>query len=185
MAKNVKYEPGWRKAYACTKPDEPDSGDPVRIGNMTGIALTDEDAAGKTTVDKGPFSARFTVKDNGGAGIGVGDAIWYHDDQTPPLDNVPTGGYYFGMAEEAITARQTAIIEVSHDPAPGGAGNPQKASGRRLWRQHSVRSSRSSCPVLGVLRSFSSRLRHFGATSPPAGSAPDARSLSAAAHSRE
>lgn len=122
MAKNIKYEPGWRKNYVCTKPDKPVSGDPVRIGNMTGIALTDEDAAGKTVVDKGPFSAKFTVKDNGRTGIGVGDAIWYHDDQTPVLDNVPTGGYYFGMAEEAIAAEQTAIIEVSHDPAPGGAG---------------------------------------------------------------
>ena len=122
MAKNVKYEPGWRKAYACTKPDEPDSGDPVRIGNMTGIALLDEDAAGKTVVDKGPFSAKFTVKDNGGAGIGVGDTIWYHDDQTPPLDNVPTGGYFYGYAEEAVAKGQTAIIEVSHGCAPGGAG---------------------------------------------------------------
>ena len=122
MAKNIKYEPGWRKAYACTKPDEPDSGDPVRIGNMTGIALLDEDAAGKTVVDKGPFSAKFTVKDNGGTGIGVGDTIWYHDDQTPPLDNVPTGGYFYGYAEEAVAAGQTAIIEVSHGCAPGGAG---------------------------------------------------------------
>lgn len=122
MAKNVKYEPGWRKAYACTKPDEPDSGDPVRIGNMTGIALLDEDAAGKTVVDKGPFSAKFTVKDNGGAGIGVGDTIWYHDDQTPPLDNVPAGGYFYGYAEEAVANGETAIIEVSHGCAPGGAG---------------------------------------------------------------
>ena len=64
MAKNIKYEPGWRKNYVCTKPDKPVSGDPVRIGNMTGIALTDEDAAGKTVVDKGPFSAKFTVKAN-------------------------------------------------------------------------------------------------------------------------
>jgi len=122
MAKNINYTPGWRKNYVCTKPDKPVSGDPVRIGNMTGIALTDEDAAGKTVVDKGPFSAKFTVKDNGVAGIGVGDTIWYHDDQDPVLDNVPAGGYYFGMAEEAIAAGQTAIIEVSHDPAPGGAG---------------------------------------------------------------
>lgn len=122
MAKNVKYEPGWRKAYACTKPDEPNSGDPVRIGNMTGIALLDEDAAGKTVVDKGPFSAKFTVKDNGGSGIGVGDTIWYHDDQNPPLDNVPAGGYFYGYAEETVASGQTAIIEVSHGCAPGGAG---------------------------------------------------------------
>ena len=122
MAKNVKYEPGWRKAYACTTPDEPDSGDPVRIGNMTGIALLDKDAAGKTVVDKGPFSAKFTVKDNGGSGIGVGDTIWYHDNQAPPLDNVPAGGYFYGYAEEAVANGKTAIIEVSHGCAPGGAG---------------------------------------------------------------
>jgi len=41
MAKNIKYEPGWRKDYVCTKPDKPVSGDPVRIGNMTGIALAE------------------------------------------------------------------------------------------------------------------------------------------------
>ena len=122
MAKNIKYEPGWRKNYVCTKPDKPVSGDPVRIGNMTGIALTDEDAAGKTVVYTGPFVAEFSVKDNGGSGIAVGDTIWYHDDATPVLDNVPTGGYYYGIALEAVTAGQTATIQVRHDDAPGGAG---------------------------------------------------------------
>jgi len=122
MAKNIKYEPGWRKDYVCTKPDKPVSGDPVRIGNMTGIALTDEDAAGKTVVNTGPFVAKFAVKDTGGTGIAIGAPIWYHDDATPALDNVSTGGYYYGIALEAISANQTATIQVYHDCAPGGAG---------------------------------------------------------------
>jgi predicted RecA/RadA family phage recombinase len=122
MAKNVKYEPGWSLNLTCTKPDKPNSGDPVRIGNLTGIALTDEDAAGKTVVYTGPFVAEFSVKDNGGSGITVGAPIWYHDDATPVLDNVPTGGYYYGIALEAVTAEQTATIQVYHDCAPGGAG---------------------------------------------------------------
>lgn len=119
MATNIKYEPGWSLNLTCTKPEKPNSGDPVRIGNLTGIALTDEDAAGKTVVNTGPFVAKFSVKDNANSGIAVGDMIWYHDDQTPPLDNVPTGGYYYGIALEAVTAGQTATIQVRHDDAPG------------------------------------------------------------------
>ena len=122
MAKNVKYEPGWSLNLTCTEPDKPNSGDPVRIGNLTGIALTDEDAAGKTVVNTGPFVAKFAVKDNGGSGIDVGDTIWYHDDATPVLDNVSTDGYYYGIALEAISDNQTATIQVYHDCAPGGAG---------------------------------------------------------------
>jgi len=122
MADNIKYEPGWSLDLTCTKPNEPNSGDPVRIGNLTGIALTDEDAAGKTAVNTGPFVAKFAVKANGGAGIAIGAPIWYHDDATPVLDNVSAGGYYYGIALEAISAGQTATIRVYHDCAPGGAG---------------------------------------------------------------
>ena len=122
MADNIKYEPGWSLDLTCTKPDKPNSGDPVRIGNLTGIALTDEDATGKTVVNTGPFVAKFSVKDNGGSGIAVGAPIWYHDDATPALDNVSADGYYYGIALEAISTGQTATIQVYHDCAPGGAG---------------------------------------------------------------
>ena len=122
MATNIKYEPGWSLNLTCTTPGKPNSGDPVRIGNLTGIALTDEDATGKTVVNTGPFVAEFSVKDNGGTGIDVGAPIWYHDDATPALDNVSAGGYYYGIALEAISAKQTATIRVYHDCAPGGAG---------------------------------------------------------------
>jgi hypothetical protein len=122
MATNIKYEPGWSLNLTCTKPDKPNSGDPVRIGNLTGIAIKDEDTAGKTVVYTGPFVAEFSVKDNDNSGIDVGDTIWYHDNATPALDNVSTGGYYYGIALEAVTAGETATIQVRHDDAPGGAG---------------------------------------------------------------
>lgn len=122
MADNIKYEPGWKLDLTCTKPDAPDSNDPVRIGYLTGIAEDDEDAAGKTPVNTGPFVGKFSVKDNGGSGISIGDVLWYHDDQTPPLDNVSTGGYYYGIALEAVGAGLTATIQVRHSDAPGGAG---------------------------------------------------------------
>ena len=122
MADNIKYEPGWKLDLTCTKPDAPDSNDPVRIGYLTGIAEDDEDAAGKTPVNTGPFVGKFSVKDNGGSGISIGDVLWYHDDQTPLLDNVSTGGYYYGIALEAVGAGLTATIQVRHSDAPGGAG---------------------------------------------------------------
>ena len=122
MATNIKYEPGWSLDLTCTNPEKPNSGDPVRIGNLTGIALTDEDATGKTVVNTGPFVAKFAVEDAGGTGIAIGAPIWYHDDATPALDNVSTGGYYYGIALEAIGTDQTATIQVYHDCAPGGAG---------------------------------------------------------------
>jgi len=122
MAKNVKYEPGWSLNLTCTKPEKPNSGDPVRIGNLTGIAIKDEDAAGKTVVNTGPFVAEFSVKDNGSTGIAIGAPIWYHDDATPALNNVSADGYYYGIALEAISDNQTATIQVYHDCAPGGAG---------------------------------------------------------------
>jgi hypothetical protein len=98
MADNIKYEPGWKLDLTCTKPDEPDGNDPVRIGYLTGIAEDDEDAAGKTPVNTGPFIGTFSVKDNGGSGIG------------------------YGIALEAVGAGLTATIQVRHSDAPGGAG---------------------------------------------------------------
>jgi predicted RecA/RadA family phage recombinase len=50
MATNRKYESGKQLAVACTAPATPSSGDPVLFGQRPGVALTDEDAAGLTTV---------------------------------------------------------------------------------------------------------------------------------------
>jgi predicted RecA/RadA family phage recombinase len=120
MASNIKYKPGWQLSVVCSHPTTPTSGDPVRYGEMTGIALTDEGDGGnestKTTVDFGPFIAELSVKGINGSGnsaVAVGDKLYYTDADTPVLNKKDTGRF-FGYALEAIDAGATATIQVLH-----------------------------------------------------------------------
>ena len=126
MATNIiKYDQVF--SLACTDPAAPNSGDPVRYGNLTGIALTDEgdggNVAANTSVNVGWFVANFTVDDTSGAGIAVGDAIFYDDTATGTpavnLNDDNANGYFFGFAMEAVGANATTEIEVYHTPSPG------------------------------------------------------------------
>lgn len=132
MANNLVKKPGYQLSVVCTHPAAPDSGDPVRYGNMTGVALTDEgdggNAATETTVDFGPAIWDLSVEAvnaSGNSAVAVGDAIYYTDADTPVL-NKKTSGYFFGIAWETIDAGETATIQVMHLPFPGsgtlGAG---------------------------------------------------------------
>lgn len=108
-----------------TDPAAPNSGDPVRFGSLTGIALLDEGdgglAATETMVDFGWFVATHPVTDVVGGGIGVGDIV-YHDDGADRLENDVTGTPY-GIALGAVGAGLTVGIRVLHCPAPAlGAG---------------------------------------------------------------
>lgn len=125
MAKNIIHKPGYQLSVVVTDPATPASGDPVRYGNLTGLALVDEgdggNAATETTVDFGPFVADLSVKAVDGSGnsaVVVGDALWYVDADTPKLSKKTTG-YFFGFALEAITSGSTDTINVMHVPAPG------------------------------------------------------------------
>jgi hypothetical protein len=116
---------GYRFSVACTDPATPASGDPVRYGMLTGVALTDEaaggNAAGHTTVDFGPTSWDLSVKgidDSGNSAVAPGDAIFYTDADTPKLSK-KSSGYFFGFAKAAVGSGQTATIEVAHIPSPG------------------------------------------------------------------
>jgi|GEM_PF-4810646 len=108
-----------------TDPAAPDSGDPVRFGSLTGIALLDEGdggvpAATYTMVDFGWYVATHPVTDVV-AGISVGDTVYY-DDGADRLENDTTGTPY-GIALEAVGAAATTSIKVLHVPAPAiGAG---------------------------------------------------------------
>lgn len=120
MADNVKYKPGWQLSVACSHPATPASGDPVRYGEMTGIALTDEGDGGNestnTTVDFGPFVAEFSVKGVDGSGnsaVAVGDKLYYTDADTPVLNKKNTGRF-FGYALGAVSSGATAAIPVLH-----------------------------------------------------------------------
>lgn len=125
MATNLHQRPGYSLSVAVSHPTAPDSGDPVRYGNLTGVALTDEGAGGNaathTTVDFGPAVWEVSVDDNEGSGIAVGDAIFYHDtgtgNPTTSLNNTATAhDAYFGVALETVAANQTATIKVMHIP---------------------------------------------------------------------
>lgn len=125
MAKNRIRVDGYHLPVACSHPAAPDSGDPIRYGAMTGVALVDEgdggNAATETTVDFGPSVWDLVVDDNEGTGIAVGGAVYYHDTgtgtPTTSLNNSATSmDAYFGVALEAVSTNGTSRINVLHVP---------------------------------------------------------------------
>jgi hypothetical protein len=125
MAKNIVFDPGYQLAVVVSDPATPASGDPVRFGQLTGIALVDEGDGGnestETTVNFGPYVAEHSVKAVDGSGnsaVAKSDPLWYVDADTPKLSKKATG-YFYGFALEAITSGETATIQVMHVPAPG------------------------------------------------------------------
>jgi hypothetical protein len=134
MAKNRILKPGWTQKVVCDSPAAPVSGDPVRCGFMTGVALTDEGetmsglAATETVVDFGPAAWSLSVKGVDGSGnsaVALWDTIFYVDADTPKLSK-KSSGYFFGFALGTVLAGATTTITVLHVPSPGsgtlGAG---------------------------------------------------------------
>lgn len=127
MATNIVFDPGNQLSVVCTDPTTPASGDPVRYGNLCGVALTDEsdagNATGYTSVHFGPFVADLSVKgvdDSGNSAVAVGDAIFYVDADTPKLSKKQSG-YFFGFALETVGSGSTDTILV-HKLATAGSG---------------------------------------------------------------
>jgi hypothetical protein len=123
MATNIIFEPGYKLAVVCSNPASPVSGDPVRYGKLTGLALVDEgegnNLSTETSVDFGPFVAEITVDDNEGGGIAVGDALYYHDTGTGTgsvhINNSSSGAdAFWGIALEAVTGNATTAIKTMH-----------------------------------------------------------------------
>jgi predicted RecA/RadA family phage recombinase len=126
MATNIKrYLQEWPALpVSCSHPATPNAGDPVRFGELTGIALTDEgdggNAATESTVYFGDCVVEVSVKGVDGAGnsaVAAGDSIYYVDADTPPLSKKATG-FFFGVALEAVSSGGTATIEVMHISGP-------------------------------------------------------------------
>lgn len=149
MADNITHKPGERISVACSYPAEPDSGDPVRYGGETGIAITDEDADGNTVIDVGPFEADFSVEDSETGGISVGDLIWFHD-ATQMLNNTATGGTFFGTAREAVSDGETATIKVRH-PGQVGALTPVEDGGVTATKLNTLANTRTTIIPLGAV----------------------------------
>lgn len=118
MATNIKMEPGYRLSVVCSDPATPATGDPVRFGNMVGIALTDEgegqNAATETTVYFGPCVVSLSVKGVDGSGnsaVAVGDSLYYVDADTPKVSK-KASGYFVGFALATVGSGSTATIDV-------------------------------------------------------------------------
>lgn len=123
MSTNIIQEPGWRLSVVCSDPTTPASGDPVRFGELIGIAETDEsaggNATGKTTVYFGPCVVDLSVKgvdDSGNSAVAVGDSLFYVDADTPKISK-KASGYFVGYANETITSGSTDTINVIKPPA--------------------------------------------------------------------
>lgn len=123
MSTNEIFKPAWNLSLVATHPAAPNSGDPVRVGTLTGIAEVDEGDGGNisttTSIYLGPGVYDLTVDDNEGSGIAVGDPIWYHDTGTGTgsvhLNNSSTGAdAFFGYALETVSANATTLIRVRH-----------------------------------------------------------------------
>lgn len=124
-ATNEIHKPGWNLSVVIDDPAAPNSGDPVRFGNLTGIAMLDEGEGGAGSTETptyfGPGVYDMTVDDNEGTAIAVGDDIFYHDSATGSpavnLNNSATShDAYFGVALEVVGANATTLINVLHIP---------------------------------------------------------------------
>ena len=124
MATNRVFESG--KVLSVATASTVASNDPVLVGAMTGVALTDYDAStGETTIDfGGVYDLSVEAVDGAGnSAVAVGDPIYYVVGDDPVL-NKKRSGVLFGYALETITSGETDTIRVrSAGGAPtGGAG---------------------------------------------------------------
>jgi predicted RecA/RadA family phage recombinase len=117
MSTNQVYEV-MRVPVTVTHPTAPNSGDPVRWGDLCGVAITDEGDGGndaaKTSVDFGPGVWTMTVSgvNSGGASaVAEGDKLYYTDAQAPVLDK-RASGYFFGYAMGAVGSAASGAIPV-------------------------------------------------------------------------
>jgi len=118
---NTVFEDAQTLSLVCDEPAAPNAGDPVRFGNLTGVAVDDENAAGVTVVQVGTFVSDLSVTDHvaGGGGILVGDSLFYVS-ATDAIEN-DSAGYFFGFALEIVGNGLTATIQVLHVPSPGAS----------------------------------------------------------------
>lgn len=93
------------------------SGDPMVVGQIPGVALYNKDANGNTVIDRlGVYNLSVKGANNAGnVAVAAGDIIYYNSAATPKLnkDSVTAGNVRFGYALAAITSGATATIEVA------------------------------------------------------------------------
>lgn len=104
MAKNEVFSDGDHLSVTCSDPATPASGDPVRYGELVGVAMTAERADGTTSV---VFAGVHLLSVRGVDGVGnsavaPGDRLYYVDADTPKISKKDTGRFV-GHAVETTT----------------------------------------------------------------------------------
>ncbi len=116
MAKNFVQEGKYINA-AASDPATPASGDPVRVGEIAGVAVTKEGEGGNASADttiatEGVFNLSVKgVNGSGNSAVAKGDKIYYVDADTPKLSKKTTG-HLFGKALGAVESGATTTIPV-------------------------------------------------------------------------
>lgn len=119
MSSNDLYAPGYCKSVIASYPTSPASGGVVLFGYRTGIAITDEDDDGYTSVNFGPGDYNLSVTDSNTGGIAVGASL-FASQATPVVLSNDSTGVFFGYANEIVGDRATATINVHHVADTGG-----------------------------------------------------------------
>lgn len=124
MATNRIKEHGRKLSLVCTHPASPSSNDPVRIGSLIGVALTDERTDGDTTVDLGGVYDLSTkgIDDDGNSAVAIGDKLYYVDadiDDGTGFLSKKVSGYFAGVALEIVPTGTTVTINVLSGVAIG------------------------------------------------------------------
>ena len=84
------------------------SNDPVAVGTIPGVALTDEDADGKATVDTGGV---YALEVNPAADMAEGDEVFW-DNAAGELNDDNTGVFFGNVLEPVALAGAPHEVEV-------------------------------------------------------------------------
>jgi uncharacterized protein DUF2190 len=88
------------------------SGDPARVGQMTGVVEAASVSSKAVLVREGVYNLSVKgVDGSGNAAVALGDVLYYVDADTPKISK-KTAGYKIGYALAAVTSGATATIEV-------------------------------------------------------------------------
>ena len=98
------------------------SGDPVAVGGITGVALTDTGTDGNCVIRrKGVFElnvegVNMVFQDPswvyGNVAVSVGDKLYYDAGKTIKINKNDHSGVFFGYALETVVSGASAIIQV-------------------------------------------------------------------------
>ena len=110
MATNIIFEHGDQLQVVCSAPPTPASGDPVLVGQLPGVALTDENADGVTTVKlNGVATLPVKGETTTNAAVSVGDILYY---DSGVINKDSSNGVRFGYALQAVDSGATTTIRV-------------------------------------------------------------------------